>query len=151
MEIAAFVIVGSHIGVLPTIGLAILTTIVGAILLRVQGFGVVSRIRAEMDAGRVPGRELTHGVMIMIAGLLLIVPGFMTDVVGLLLFIPPIRDMAWNFVKSRITVITSFGGGAGGFGYGGPRRDGAPTIDLDEDEYSRAPDPSSPWRKPELK
>lgn len=150
MEIAAFVVVGSHIGVLPTIGLVILTTIVGAILLRVQGFGVVSRIRAEMDAGRVPGRELTHGVMIMIAGLLLIVPGFITDTVGLLLFIPPIRDAAWNFLKGRITVVTSFGG-ARGFGFGGPRRDGGPTIDLDEDEYSRTSDPNSPWRRPELK
>lgn len=151
MEIAAFVIVGTHIGVLATICLAILTTIAGAILLRVQGFGVVSRIRAEMDAGRVPGRELSHGAMIMIAGLLLIVPGFITDTVGLLLFIPPIRDVAWNFLKDRITVVSGFGAGPRGFGFGGPRRDAGPTIDLDEDEYSRAPDPKSPWRKRELK
>ena len=106
----------------------------GAILLRIQGFGVLTRIRDEIEAGRDPGRELAHGVMIMLAGILLLIPGFVTDIIGLLLFIPPVRDLAWRFLKDRVIVR--------GLDFGDllrrlsrPRR-GGKTIDLDEDEYS---------------
>jgi len=149
LEIAVFVMVGSQIGVLPTIGLVILSGIVGSVLLRWQGFGAVNRIRREMDAGNLPGRELAHGAMIMLAGILLLIPGFISDIVGLLLFIPAVRDLAWGFLRSRITILTSFGAGARGFGQPGRRNDGR-TIDLDEDEYSKSPDPKSPWRRHEL-
>lgn len=132
-EIATFVVVGGQIGVLPTIGLVLLTAISGSILLRIQGFGVMARIRATMDAGGIPGRDLLHGFMIMAAGLLLLTPGFITDTIGLLLFIPPVRDFAWSLVRDRIVVATStsYQGGPRG-----PRRDGR-TIDLDEDEFER--------------
>lgn len=142
LEIATFVIVGGKIGVLSTIALVILASIAGSILLRIQGFGAMSRIRRDMDAGRNPGRELAHGFMIMLAGILLLIPGFVSDVVGLLLFIPPVRDLAWNFLKRRITVIDSFGS-FGGFRTG--RRDER-TIDLDADDFRRDPNPKSPWR-----
>jgi UPF0716 protein FxsA len=142
IEIATFVVVGSKIGVLWTIALVVLSSIVGSILLRVQGFGVLTRIRRDVDAGRNPGRELAHGAMILLAGVLLLVPGFVTDVIGLLLFIPPVRDLAWRFLRERVTV-TSFGTGFGGFSAG---RDRGPVVDLDEDEFRRTPDPKSPWR-----
>ena len=76
LEIATFVAVGSQIGVLATVGLVILTTVLGGALLRIQGFGVLGRIREEVEAGRTPGRELAHGVMIVLAGVLLLLPGF---------------------------------------------------------------------------
>lgn len=143
-EIAAFVIIGGQIGVLATLGLVVATAVAGSILLRAQGFGLLTRIRNEVDAGRVPARDLVHGVMIMVAGVLLLTPGFVTDSAGLLLFIPGVRDAIWAFLKSRIVVV-----GAGGTD---PRtrpdqgRQDGRTIDLDSDDYRT--DPESPWNKP---
>ena len=126
IEIAGFVLVGSQIGVLPTLGLVVATSIAGAMLLRAQGFGMMSRIRAELAAGRDPSRELAHGVMILLAGILLLIPGFFTDILGILLFLPPLRDSAWRFARGRIRF----------FGFDGLRPQGGKTIDLDEDDYS---------------
>ena len=106
-EVAAFVMVGREIGVLSTIGLVILTALAGSILLRIQGFGVLQRVRSEMDAGRDPGRELANGAMILFAGVLLLLPGFLTDIVGILLFIPPVREAVWRLVKGRIRIFTN--------------------------------------------
>src|SRR4051812_26878380 len=78
LEIVAFVVVGSKIGVLWTIALVISSSIAGSVLLRIQGFGALNRIRTEMAAGRNPGRELAHGFMIIVAGILLVIPGFVT-------------------------------------------------------------------------
>ena len=149
IEIAGFVLVGRQIGTLATVGLVLASSVAGILLLRHQGFGVMSRARAEVAAGRDPSRQLAHGVMILLAALLLIIPGFLTDIIGLLLFLPPVRDLAWRLVKDRIMVVTSFpngfGGGFGGSRPGGPR-DGR-TIDLDAEDFSRRPDPDSPWRR----
>ena len=144
IEIAVFVLVGSKIGVLWTIALVVLSALAGSWLLRIQGFGALNRIRAELDAGRDPGRELAHGAMIMLAAVLLLIPGFVTDVIGLLLFIPPVRDVAWRFLKQRIVVngsvfSTRFDG------FRNRTRDNR-TIDLDAEDYSRTPDRKSPWR-----
>jgi UPF0716 protein FxsA len=142
IEIAGFVVVGSQVGVLATIGLVLLSVIVGSLLMRFQGLGVLTRLRQELDAGRNPGRELAHGAIILLAGFLLIVPGFFTDIIGLLLFLPPVRDIAWRFLRNRVQVatFTSFGGGSA------RRSGGGPTIDLDEEDYSSGPRPDSPWR-----
>lgn len=129
IEIAGFVIVGSEIGVLATVALVIATTVLGSVLLRIQGFGILTRIRETMETGGEPGRDLVHGFMVMLAGVLLFLPGFFTDIIGLVLFIPPIRDLAWKFLSKRITVVS-----VGGFSR---RPAGRPTIDLEEDEYSR--------------
>lgn len=143
-EIAGFIVIGDLIGLWPTLGMILVTAIGGSILLRVQGFGILSRIQADIGANKVPARELVHGVMIMIAGVLLLTPGFITDTLGFLLFIPPLRDAAWRFLKSRVSVSTM---GAGQTQAGAttkpPYEEG--TIDLDEKDYSRAPNPDSPW------
>jgi UPF0716 protein FxsA len=140
-EIAVFVLVGSKIGVLPTIGLVILTAIAGSILLRWQGFNALARIQKELAARRVPGREMVQGVMILLAGFLLLTPGFVTDTLGLLLFIPPVRNAVWRFLSSRVNVET-FGTGFGQRGAGRPEPG---VVDLDEDEYQREGNPDSPW------
>ena len=132
IEIAGFVVVGSEIGALATVGLVIATTILGSVLLRIQGFGIMTRIRETMEKGGEPGRDLVHGFMVMLAGVLLFLPGFVTDAIGLVLFIPPVRDLAWKFLSKRITVVN-----VGGFAR---RPGGRPTIDLDEDEFSRRND-----------
>lgn len=145
LEIAAFIVIGGQIGVLATLAMVFVTAVIGSILLRVQGFGLINRIRSETDQGRVPGRELVHGVMILIAGVLLLTPGFVTDTLGFLLFVPAIRDIGWRLVKDRIVVAGTMGGGTMG-GFAGPGRRGGKTIDLDEDEFTSSGDPDSPWR-----
>ncbi|WP_306117201.1 MULTISPECIES: FxsA family protein [unclassified Roseitalea] len=146
MEIAVFVVVGGQIGVLATLALVVVTAIGGSILLRIQGFGLVNRIQADMNAGRVPARELVHGVMILVAGVLLLTPGFVTDAAGFALFVPFIRDTVWGFARSRIRVVTPHDTGTP---RGSDRGDGGPTIDLSEDDYARDPDPDSPWGEDE--
>jgi UPF0716 protein FxsA len=150
LEIAGFVIVGREIGALATVGLVVLSSVAGSLLLRHQGFGVMARVRTEMDAGRDPSRQLAHGAMIVLAAILLIIPGFITDIVALLFLLPPVRDLAWRLLKNRIVMATSFSGGfRGGFGGGGRDK----VIDLDDgdysrsDDYKRGPDHNSPWRR----
>jgi len=143
-EITVFVLVGGQIGVMATLGLVVATAVAGAILLRIQGFGVMERIRRTLEAEQIPGRELVHGVMIMIAGVLLLTPGFVTDTCGFLLFVPAIRDIGWRFVRDRIVVQTVQARGPGNGQ--GQRPSRGPTIDLDEDDYSSdRRDPRSPW------
>lgn len=92
IEIALFVIVGQRIGVGATIGLVVLTAVVGAALVSRQGRGQLARVRATVIAGSSPAAELAHGVMIFIAFAFLITPGFFTDAVALLLLVPPVRE-----------------------------------------------------------
>lgn len=147
-EIGAFIVIGREIGVLWTLAMVFVTAVIGSILLRVQGFGLINRIQSEMNDGRVPGREMVHGVMILIAGVLLLTPGFITDALGFLLFVPFVRDAGWSMIRNRVHVVS-----AGAFGQGAdfrPRRkedDGSPTIDLNEKDFQRDPDPDSPWNR----
>ncbi len=141
IEIAGFVVVGRQIGVLPTLGLVVATGILGALLLRIQGFGVMTRIRKETEAGRDPSRDLAHGLMVLLAGLLLLIPGFVTDIFGLLLFLPPVRDLAWRYLRRRLDIVTT------GFGSRPGAKTRGKTIDLDNDEYSSGSRPESPWRR----
>jgi UPF0716 protein FxsA len=141
LEIADFVIVGRQVGVLATLALVVAAAVAGTILLRVQGLGMLARVRAELDAGRDPGRELANGVMLLLAGILLLIPGFVTDILGLLLLLPPARALAWRFLKDRVVISTS--GFAGFARRGGDGR----TIDLDADEYSHDPRADTPWRR----
>nr|WP_165779760.1 FxsA family protein [Mesorhizobium sanjuanii] len=147
LEIAGFVVVGRQVGALATVGLVLASSVAGMLLLRHQGFGVMARVRAEMDAGRDPSRQLAHGAMIVLAAILLIIPGFITDIFAVLLLLPMVRDLAWRLLKGRIVVATDFG--AGGF----RTRPRDKVIDLDDgdysrgDDYKRGPDHNSPWRR----
>lgn len=147
LEIAVFVVVGQEIGLLATLALVLATAIAGSILLRIQGFGVMARVQKTLHEGRVPGRELVHGLMILIAGILLLTPGFVTDTLGFLLFIPAIRDAGWAFLRSRIVIV---GGGAGPEGRQ-PHRPQDRVIDLDMGDYSSSDAEQSPWRGPDGK
>ena len=144
VEIAGFVVVGSEIGVLWTITLVVASTVAGSALLRRQGFGAMNRVRAEMQAGRDPSREMAHGLMILLAAVLLLIPGFVTDIFGLLLFVPPVRELVWRFLKRRVDLSAEFVTMGGMPPRGRPR-----TIDLGEDDYSTSSraDPASPWNR----
>ena len=91
IELYVLIQVGSEIGALSTILLLILTAVVGIWIVRYQGFGVLMRVRDLLDRGEVPAIELLDGALILVAGLCLILPGFVTDSLGFLLLIPPLR------------------------------------------------------------
>ncbi|MBO0903263.1 FxsA family protein [Jiella sonneratiae] len=151
LEIAVFIVVGNLIGLWPTLALVVLTALIGSILLKRQGLGTLRRIQAETNAGRVPGRELVDGAMIMAAGILLLTPGLVTDTLGFLLFVPQIRSQIRRFLGNRVVVMAR-GGASGGFARSGPadagdgqRRRAPDVVDLSGEDYHRRPDPSSPW------
>ena len=82
LEIVVFILVGGQIGVVATLAMILFTAILGSILLRIQGFSIVNRIREQTERGELPGRELGNGAMILAAGILLLTPGFVTDTLG---------------------------------------------------------------------
>lgn len=153
-EIAGFVVVGKAIGLWATLGLVIGTAILGALLMRRQGMQLLRRVSAESRSGQAPGEALVHGAMIVVAGILLLLPGFLTDIVGMALLIPVVRSFIWAQIGRRIVVVRS-GAGANtgtGFRYESPepsrntsdKNKSGPVVDLDEEDFHRNPDPSSP-------
>jgi UPF0716 protein FxsA len=92
-EIWVIIQVGGAIGVWPTLALLIIDGFVGAALARSQGRAAWERFNSALSAGRVPARETFDGAMIILGGALLLTPGFITDVVGFALLIPPTRDV----------------------------------------------------------
>ena len=147
-EIVAFIAVGRQIGIGWTLLLILVTAIIGTLLLRVQGFGLLERARGEIAARRVPARELVHGVMLLVAGVLLLTPGFITDTLGFLLFVPAIRDWGWQHVRSRLNVRTVMAGAMGG-GASSTRMRDRDTIDLDAQDYQRTDARADPQAQPE--
>ena len=93
VELYVIIKIGGAIGVLPTIALLLLDSILGTMLLRSQGRAVWARFQAALAENRIPGREVFDGAMVIIGGTLLLTPGFVTDVVGLVFLIPPTRDL----------------------------------------------------------
>lgn len=104
-EIAAFVLIGRMIGVLAVLGLTVASGVVGIMLLRIQGADTLRKLTEESRAGRDAGRALVHAALIVVAAFLLIIPGFITDIVGLLLFIPLVRDFVWSIAKPRVVIV----------------------------------------------
>ena len=90
-ELALLLYVGDYLGPANTILLVIVTGVAGASLARWQGFIVMSRIHSDLAEGRIPAPRLLDGLMILVAGLLLVTPGLMTDTIGFLLLVPPVR------------------------------------------------------------
>lgn len=107
-EIYVIVRVGEAIGALPTIGLLILDSLLGAWLLRTQGRLAWRRFGAAVAEGRVPGREVLDGALVIFGGALLLTPGFLTDVLGAVLLIPPsralVRGTLVRHFRSRLLV-----------------------------------------------
>ena len=99
IEIGVFIQVGGLIGLWPTLAVVVLTAVVGTGLLRQQGLATLARARSHMDQGVLPARELFDGLCLMFAGALLLTPGFVTDAVGFLLFVPPLRDALRVFLS----------------------------------------------------
>ena len=102
IELYLLIEVGSVIGALPTIALSIFTAILGGALVRLQGFSVLFRAQSQMAREELPAIEMLEGVVLLLVGLALLLPGFITDAVGFLLLVPPLRRaLIVRWLKAR--------------------------------------------------
>ncbi len=142
VEIAVFIEIGGQIGLWPTLAIVVITAMVGTALLRAQGLATLTSARHSLARGEFPVRQVFDGACLLVAGALLLTPGFVTDGVGLSLFLPPVRDLLrrWVLASGRIRVDMEVGIG--------PRP--GPDDDVIEGEYhevERPRDPEKPPRK----
>jgi UPF0716 protein FxsA len=102
VELAVIIQVGQEIGVLPTIAILVADSILGSVLMRSQGRAAWRRFNEAIAAGRPPAREVLDGVLVIFGGALLLTPGFVTDILGLLLLIPPTRAVFRGLLVRRL-------------------------------------------------
>lgn len=154
VELYVIVQVADGIGVLETLGLLVVVSIVGAWLVKAQGIGLIRRVQAKLAAGELPGTELVDGALVLFAGALMLTPGFVTDTVGLLLLLPPTRAVIRMLLMKRFTVMAETrvaGFGAGGpaqgptvFGFGSARVYDVDGREADSGHRPRGPRPQTP-------
>jgi UPF0716 protein FxsA len=126
-ELAVIIQVGQAIGVWWTIAILVADSILGSMLMRSQGRAVWRRFNATLQSGRAPAREVADGVLVIFGGALLLTPGFVTDLFGILLLLPPTRALVRAVLVRRLLprmVVSGFGSlgrsPGGGFGGGAP-------------------------------
>src|SRR4029450_472139 len=144
VELAVIVQVAGAIGVLNTLGLLIAVSLLGAWLAKREGLGVLRRIQAALDRGQVPNTEVVDGGLILLAGALMIAPGFISDALALLLLIPPtraiIRVPVLRYVARRGRLAV--GNRIGGFRAAGTRvRDDGGVDVWDVESWEDPPEP----------
>lgn len=127
LELYVFVQVADAIGFLPTVAWIVLVSVAGAWVVKREGMSALRRANDQVARGQVPTNELVNGMLILFGGALLLTPGFFTDVLGLLLVLPPTRALLRGTVKRRFVasgpiLVTRGVGGFGGFGPTGPSR-----------------------------
>jgi UPF0716 protein FxsA len=153
VELAVLVQVAGEVGAANTIGLVLLVSLAGVWLAKRAGLGVVARMRRTQAEGELPSRELMDGALILVAAVLLVIPGFVTDVVGILLLLPPVRVGVRTLALQRIRTSDRFVVvGTGGLGGPGPagaagarsarRRGGEDVWDVESWEESPSRRPS---------
>ena len=106
LEIFVLVKVGSFLGAFATILLVIVSALVGSALVRSQGLQLLTQLQQRVAAGEIPGQQLVEGMMLIITGVLLVTPGFVTDFCGLLLLQPTIRAKMAKVVMANINITT---------------------------------------------
>ncbi len=132
VEIAVFLQVGSYIGVPATLGLIILTAIAGTMLVRSQGIDVIRKVQDSTNRGEMPVAALAQGLFVLIAGVLLLTPGFATDTLGFALLIPPVRELIgaklWKLIEPNVVTSTQW---SSTHTRGNPNRPGSTVIDIE--------------------
>jgi len=98
VELYTLIEIGKKIGTLPTIGIIILTAILGAYLVKNQGFIILKKIKNNIDEGIMPGDSLIQGAIILAGGILLLTPGFITDIIGFIFLIPGSRKIVKKYL-----------------------------------------------------
>ena len=102
LELYILIHVGGLIGILPTIGICILTAVIGASLLRYQGLQTLARVQTKLSRGEVPATDMLEGVILLLCGFLLLTPGFFTDIIGFLCLVPPFRTFAATRILTQL-------------------------------------------------
>ena len=103
VEIYLLLEVGGMIGAFPTVGLVVLTAVAGAALVRAQGFSTIRQVRRSMDAGELPAVAIIEGIFLLVAGALLLTPGFLTDAIGFGCLVPPLRRaLIMRLIETRV-------------------------------------------------
>ena len=145
-ELAVIIQVGQQIGVLWTIAILIADSILGAMLMRSQGRAAWRRFNVTLQSGRPPAREVFDGVLVIFGGALLLTPGFITDIFGLVFLLPPTRAVVRRILVRRYAdrmIASAVRRGPGGFGPPPGRAGGRPTdvegtaVDVDADGLPR--------------
>ncbi len=137
VEIGLFLKVGSYIGVPATLALIILTAIAGTMLVRSQGIDVIRKLQSSADRGEMPVEALVQGLFVLLAGVLLLTPGFATDTLGFALLIPPVRNLIaaklWKFIQPGVVTSTQWSSGQWSSGHTSTHanRQGATVIDIE--------------------
>ncbi|MFO4659559.1 FxsA family protein [Vibrio cholerae] len=140
IEIALFIQVGGVLGVWPTIALVLLTAIAGASLVRSQGLQTLLTVQQRLAQGQLPAQQILEGVMLAVAGVLLLTPGFFTDILGMLVLLPAPRAYFAKQLMSRVVVGNIHASGAG-FEQPNPFHDRAnPNGTTYEGEFERKDD-----------
>lgn len=130
IEIGLFIILGETIGLIPTLLGVVMTAVIGSIIIRMQGQSLISDIQRQMRVGMLPAQQLAEGLMIGIAGALLLTPGYFTDTLGFLLLVPPLRRALYAWLKTKFRVETFTSGST----YTN-RTDNDGYVDLDNDDW----------------
>lgn len=106
IEIALFIEVGGWIGLWPTIAIVILTALLGAVLLRHQGLAALGEVQERLRRREDPREPVVHGILILVAGVVLLTPGFFTDAIGFALLVPPVRSALIRHLGRRIVIAS---------------------------------------------
>jgi UPF0716 protein FxsA len=139
IEIGLFIQVGGLIGLWPTLAIVLLSALLGSWLVRMQGAAAMADLRGSFQELRDPTLPIAHGAMILLAGALLITPGFFTDAMGLLLLVPAVRTAVFRYLSSRITVQQ--------FEFGNPPRREPHRPDVIDGEFVELDETRVPPRK----
>lgn len=116
LEIFVLVKIGSLLGALPTVALVIVTALIGSALVRSQGLQLIQQYQQRIAKGEMPGQQLVEGLMLIITGVLLVTPGFVTDLCGLLLLQPSLRAS----IAKKLLANVKFSPGTMGGNYSQP-------------------------------
>ena len=132
VEIGLFLKVGPYIGVPATLALIIVTAIAGTMLVRSQGLDVIRKLQSSADRGEMPVEALVQGLFVLLAGVLLLTPGFATDTLGFALLIPPVRKLIaaklWKLIEPGVVTSTQW---SSGHTSTHSNRQGATVIDIE--------------------
>ena len=132
IEIAVMLKIGDVIGWFPTLAIVIFTAFLGTAMLRQQGLATLNTARQRLDAGEMPAQQMLEGMLLLVGGVLLLTPGFVTDAFGFACLVPATRQWIARSIASRSIVsvgsVVGFGGGAGRPPSGIDSQEGGTTV-----------------------
>ena len=141
IELFLFLVIGSKIGILPTFAIILLTGILGAALARSQGLKAITKYQQSIAEGRLPHEAVIDGLLILVAGALLLTPGFLTDTIGFLLLAPPVRTLVRarleDSLRRRFRVVNV--AEAASFRSGGTRSTNSNVINIEAEVVESTP------------